>query len=74
MDNSSFFFDKIEKLFKFYLKKIRVSCENTDICCSHHILPRGHRPERLSAWKNNVQCPPSSEQSLDRQDLHQRPF
>ena len=48
--------------------------ENTDICCSHHILPRGHRRARLPAWKNNVQCLPSTEQSPDRQDPHQRPF
>lgn len=41
---------------------------------TNDILPRGHCRARLPTWKNDIQCPPSAEQSTDRQDSYQRPF
>lgn len=52
----------------------RERCETTDICFSHHILPRGHYRTRLPTWKNDIQCPPSAEQSCYRQDSNLRTF
>lgn len=57
--------DKTASLRAFLLRNQRERCENTDICCSHHILPRGHRRARLSVWKNKIQYSLSTELSTD---------